>query len=104
MSHFSRERPRVGIDEQLFVMERLTRSGAQVYWGSETRADGSSPSKFVRDNTWGMTFQHFSQVNADFTIKAGSKKMLLASAPVMSASDPSKVLKISESWLHRKYR
>ena len=104
MPHSLRERPRDKVDEQIFAMERLTRQGARVYWGSETRPDGSSPSKFVRDKTWGMTFQHFSQVDTDFSIKAGSKKMLLTSAPTMSTSDPSKVIKISESWLHRKYR
>ena len=104
MPHSLRERPRDKVDEQIFAMERLTKQGARVYWGSETRPDGSSPSKFVQDKTWGMTFQHFSQVDTDFSIKAGSKKMLLTSAPTMSTSDPSKVIKISESWLHRKYR
>ena len=104
MPHFNRERSRPRIDEDFLAMERMTRQGAHIYWGSETRADGSSPSKFVRDKTWGLTFQHFSQVDTDFSIKAGSKKMLLTSAPIMSSADPSKVVKISESWLHKKYR
>ena len=104
MPHFNRERSRPRIDEDFLAMERMTRPGAHIYWGSETRADGSSPSKFVRDKTWGLTFQHFSQVDTDFSIKAGSKKMLLTSAPIMSSADPSKVVKISESWLHKKYR
>ena len=104
MAHSNQERSRPRTDEEFLAMERMTRPGAHVYWGSETRADGSSPSKFVRDKTWGMTFQHFSQVDTDFSIKAGSKKMLLTSAPIMRSADSSKVVKISESWLHKKYR
>lgn len=107
-SHFSWNQTRTQNERKkqasTLVSEKMAHSGTQIFWGSEARPDGSSPSKLVKDKTWGLSFQHFSEVNTDFVIKAGSKKMILNSTPTTSVNDSSRVIRASEAWMQKKYR
>lgn len=89
---------------------KMLHQAAKILWGSPTQggpASGSAamPWKIVQDKTWGMSFNHYSEVMTDFSIKAGSKKMLLSSANLSnSTGSPSKTGKAAEDQLLRKYR
>lgn len=94
-------------------MSGLLRNGsnvrAQVLWGSNSGASARTgrSSKVVHDNTWGVSYTHYSPVMTDISVKAGSKKMILStgnsSQDFTGSGSPNKG-KISEDQLLRKYR
>ena len=94
-------------------MSGLLRNGgnvrAQVLWGSNsgTSARTGRSSKVVHDNTWGVSYTHYSPVMTDISVKAGSKRMILStgnsSQDFTGSASPNKG-KISEDQLLRKYR
>ena len=76
-------------------------SRAQILWNSNSDEDsGKTPATFVQDKTWAVNYQHLSDYLADISVKAGSKKMNLAST-VKAESGRSK---LSEAQLLKKYR
>lgn len=74
---------------------------AKILWSSAPNQN-NSPSQLVHDKSWSLTYTHFNQLLADFSIKAGSKKMILASAN--KTSDGRIGAKLAESLLLKKYR
>ena len=96
---------------------QMAASRAKVLWGSNNTEQGVSPTKFIQDNSWGKVFQHYTELLTDFTIKAGSKKMILSSsvAKLFASSssssssssggrDQGRSYKLSEDLLLKKYR
>jgi len=78
----------------------LKQSGARIHWGSDAVTGGMpSPSKFVEDKTWIMSYEHRAANFTDLYVKSGSKLMALAG---MGESELN--LRTSESALVRKYR
>ncbi len=74
--------------------------GPRIFWCSEDSNDLQlSPSKFVEDKSWIMTYDHFSRNFTDLYIKAGSKLMALA-----GMGDSDSKLRTPESSLVKKYR
>ena len=87
-------------------MLRPSACSAQVFWGSPSAVGLRGPStKVVQDKTWGLSFCHYSPVLTDFSIKAGSKRMILANlGSSASTSSPTKTTRTTEDQLVRKYR
>ena len=82
-------------------MSNLNPSRAQVLWDSSSITGAqNAPAKFVQDKSWALNYQHFSDLLADFSVKAGSKNMILTS----SIDAESGRSKLSESQLLKKYR
>lgn len=88
------------------MWQHKNRPTAQVFWGNPSASRSNQSSKLVQDRTWGLAFQHYSPVNTDFSLKAGSKKMLLSSTldSSSSSSSPVKGGRLTEDLLHKKYR
>lgn len=88
----------------------MAASRAKVLWGSNDAEQGISPTKFIQDNSWGKVFQHYTEVLTDFTVKAGSKKMILSSsvaklfASSSAGREQGRSYKLSEDLLLKKYR
>jgi len=74
---------------------------ARIIWGNEESGIllPTSPSKFVRDKTWIMHYEHQALNFTDVTVKAGNKAMALT-----GLGDEDLKLRTSESLLVRKYR
>ena len=80
---------------------------ARILWGNSAGLRPENLSRLVQDKTWGLSFAHYSPVLTDFSVKAGSKKMILTSSTVsQDASGPQSPTKgrMSEDQLLRKYR
>lgn len=78
-----------------------SQTSARIIWGNEQSGIllPTSPSKFVRDKTWIMHYEHQALNFTDVTVKAGNKAMALT-----GLSDEDLKLRTSESLLVRKYR
>lgn len=74
---------------------------ARIIWGNEESGIllPTSPSKFVKDKTWILHYEHQALNFTDVTFKAGNKAMALA-----GLGEEDQKLRTSESLLVRKYR
>lgn len=94
--------------KKMSVLQNKSSAGAsaRVLWGSLAASAGAGK-RIVQDNTWGLSYTHYSPVMTDFLIKAGSKRMILSTSTSgqdsLGSQSPSKS-KITEDQLLRKYR
>ena len=92
------------------MWQHKSQPAAQIFWGNSLAPRSNSSSRVVQDKTWGLTFHHYSPVNTDFSVKAGSKRMILSTTSDSStsssatSSSPTKGGKMTEDLLLKKYR
>jgi len=94
--------------KKMSILQNKSSAGAsaRVLWGSSAASAGAGR-KIVQDQTWGLSYTHYSPVATDFLIKSGSKRMILSTSSSgrdsLGPQSPNKS-KISEDQLLRKYR